>query len=78
MFDRFGVAFRNHLSCQELRRFGLRAAVLGFHSVWLTESYDYRSIPPVAAATRVAFTSRWVSCRPTPGIPGWWRWKRTS
>jgi 5,10-methylenetetrahydromethanopterin reductase len=50
MFDRFGVAFWNDLSCQELRRFGQRADELGFDSVWLAESYHYRSIPPVAAA----------------------------
>lgn len=50
MFERFGVAFWNDLPCQELRRLGHRADELGFDSVWLAESYHYRSIPPVAAA----------------------------
>jgi alkanesulfonate monooxygenase SsuD/methylene tetrahydromethanopterin reductase-like flavin-dependent oxidoreductase (luciferase family) len=47
MFERFDVAFWNDLSCQELRRFGQRADVLGFDSVWLAESSHYRSRPAV-------------------------------
>jgi 5,10-methylenetetrahydromethanopterin reductase len=50
MFERFGVAFWNDLPCGELRRLGHRADELGFDSVWLAESYHYRSIPPIAAA----------------------------
>jgi hypothetical protein len=49
MFERFGVAFWNDLSCQELRRFGQRDDERGFDGVWLADSYC-RSIPPVAAA----------------------------
>lgn len=52
-FDRFGVAFWNDLSSQELMRLGQRADQLGFDSFWLAESYHYRSIPPVAGAIAV-------------------------
>jgi 5,10-methylenetetrahydromethanopterin reductase len=50
MVDRFGVAFWNDLSCRELVSLGRRADELGFDSIWLAESYHYRSAPPVAAA----------------------------
>jgi 5,10-methylenetetrahydromethanopterin reductase len=56
MFDRFGVAFWNDLSCQELVGLGQQADRLGFDSIWLAESYHYRSAPPLAGA--LAATTR--------------------
>jgi 5,10-methylenetetrahydromethanopterin reductase len=54
LFDRFGVGFSNDLSCRELIGLGRSADELGFDSIWLAESYHFRSSPPVAAAVGCA------------------------